>query len=213
MEQLKTKQSTAIDSAIAEQWAKNWLEFITPLNEEGNSAQPNFVSSFRVPLNNLITLYHERNITTIRLYLAREDGAGSDTYGACKPVWVPLDARNKELRKINYQSMFFCNDQSVPADQANRWIQNWQNFIAPYNEGSQPNQPNLVYSFRLNMEDFISLHEEKGISSVYMFLGKTESGACKLFWVPLDEKDQVFLSEIGQITAFDFSTACPPYCD
>lgn len=194
-----------------------------PINQRGSSVHPELVHSFRLKLDDLITLYHKREISTIRAYLAKKEDKQAGTYGECELIWVPVDEKGKEIHQVNYESTFFLGDKesgrgkafscNIPAEQAMSWIENWRSFIIPYNEGSDPQHPTLVYSFKINMEDFLTLHLEKGITSIRMYLGKDEKGHCKMFWVPLDEENKSLTGTEGQAITFDFSKACPPDCD
>ncbi|QEC53328.1 hypothetical protein [Anseongella ginsenosidimutans] len=107
---------------------------------------------------------------------------------------------------------------------------NWRNFIAPFNKectNCEEGFPAFVDGFTIPLDDLIQLKQEKGFSTVRVYLGKdynTETGKygkSRLVLVGVEEDDNLTMgpgkdiigTEPDNSEVYDFTTACPPYCD
>lgn len=107
---------------------------------------------------------------------------------------------------------------------------NWRNFIAPYNKACtncEEGSPAFVDGFTIPIEDLIQLKEEKGFSTVRVYLGKDYNeetgkyGKSRLVLVGVEEDRMVsggpgkdiIGTEPDNSEVYDFSHSCPPACD
>ena len=122
------------------------------------------------------------------------------------------------------------NTNEISFEEAVDITTNWRNFIAPFNEACtncEEGFPAFIDGFTIPIEDLVQLKEEKGFSTVRVYLGKDYNeatgkyGKSRLVLVGVEGGDKL-AGEVGKdiigmepndSEIYDFSHACPPYCD